>query len=194
MNDTSLGAWPFPTPVPQVETKPCAYSGCTNHRRGSTTYCCAGCRWDHEDSNKSRTKVGRVLKTVHVPVGAEAVLTAGEEPIVISIEDKYLDMSEIWFLRHYNGGWGFSYADRQSWLVLLNGAYMSTDYDERERYAYVGFDQGDYRIVDQTILPVKYSDTQYLTIAKAPDKKTAELLVKALNAYQPKPQRRRKNG
>jgi hypothetical protein len=148
----------------------CSYPDCSNHKPGVTRYCCAGCRQDHHDWLEA-----------HDPTPEQEV----------SIDTKYVEMAETWFLRHAERGWSERWCTNQSWLVLFNGAFLCTDYDDRPRYAVDKQDKGDFRIVDTDYLPVHWSDTKYLQIARTGKKENAELIVKALNAYQPKPQRRR---
>jgi hypothetical protein len=174
----------------------CAYPDCANYKKGATRYCCAGCNMDHADTRDSeRTdeiEETRMNNKGNAVTRILSKMQEVEDPIVI--HDRFVKTAETWFLRHVEQGWGEARCMNQSWLVLLNGAYQSTDADSHPRYAMDVQDKGDYRIVDTNYIPVHYSDTKYLTIAHVHKKDQAELIVKALNAYQPKPQRRSKNG
>lgn len=177
-------------------TAGCLYPDCSNHKKGAKRYCCNGCSMDHADTIEAQDPDAVLTCTTFGKGGSVThrildKIVEIEEPVVI--DEKFVEMSETWFLRHHTGGWGVPYADRQSWLVLFNGAFLSTDYDSRPRYDVEKLDKGDYRIVDTDYLPVHYSETKYLQIARTHDKKIADLLVRALRAQQTKPTRR-KNG
>jgi hypothetical protein len=158
--------------IAKREKRGCAYPDCSNHKGGVKTYCCNGCRWDHADWKDAQ------------PFQDSDVF----------IEDRFAKTAEIWFLRHVEQGWGERRCMEMSWLVLLNGAYQSTDHDRANGTQWRITTKDDYRIVDTNYIPVHWSETKYLQIAQVRKKQDAELIAKALNAYQPKPQRRSKNG
>lgn len=130
-----------------------------------------------------------------IPVGADVHWKFGEEPIVVSIAPNYVGMAEKWFMRHVKEKWSERWCNEQSWLVLFNGAYLSTDADRKVRYQVEKPDKDSlYFVTDTNFLPAHWSESKYLQIAVVRKKIQAELIRDALNAYQPKPKRRRKNG
>lgn len=117
-----------------------------------------------------------------VPIGAHALFTFGEQPIVIT--EDFIKESEKWFIRCLNA-YGPSlkgiFEDR-SWLVLLNGAYNSTDYDPNKRYDIEkGMSDGFWYVVDTTLLCNYLNETKYHSVARCWKHTIAKKIAKALN-------------
>jgi hypothetical protein len=168
----------------------CSYPHCSNYKKPVIAgqvprYCCNGCRWDHQDMDDAP-------KTTKVPIGAHALITFGSKPVVITAD--YIEVAATWFERAHTRGWSHSYCDDQAWMVLLNGAYQSTDYDPTQRYI---VERGKvdrlYYVVDTTRMSKYWTETQFLDIARCYKNLNAVKIAKALNATQPK-NARRKNG
>lgn len=171
--------------------KECAYPDCVNHKPGAKTYCCTGCRWDHEDLDP--TILDAKPEPVKVPIGAHALLTFGAQPVVLT--EDFIAEAEKWFERHLKDGWEREYCETQAWMVLLNGAHHSTDYDPTQRYA---MERGQFDalwyVVDTTQLSRYLHETKFHSIARCYKKPDANKIVKALNEYNQPKTARRKNG
>lgn len=158
--------------------KPCEYPDCSNHKPGSKGYCCAGCQWDHHDWLESRA-----IKEGH----------PNEVEPEVSIDDKYVEFAECWFLRCNQASfteedmvkWYGSTYVKQMWLCLFNGAFLSTDKDTGPRYAYEKNDWGDglcFEVLDKHTLSMdRLTDSKYLVVAKCYKEVYAKRIVKALN-------------
>lgn len=157
------------------EKKGCSYPNCSNYKPtkipGTARYCCTGCHMDHEDWKEMKGII---------------------DPCVIA--EPFVLLAEEWETKAQRKIFSAGYCTEKAFAALLLGAYHSTDYDPRDRYA---VEQGNldrlWYVVDTTAMSRYWSETKFLNIARCHKKTQADKIVAALNAHQPT-KTRRKNG